>query len=277
MIEIKNLTKRYTKSMLPALDDVSFKVRNRKIYGLLGPKGAGVSTVMDIIAGVTSPTQGTVLINGYDMTKQPKEAKQQIDYLPSPPALFPDASPREYLSFVAEAKGVKGEFRDAQVKEAIALTGLISVQDRLIHGLSKYYQKRIGLAATLLGTPDVILLDEPFTGSDARTVNKMRELIRRLGQTKTVIISGHVFAELSDLCDQLVILSEGRVVFEGAPQDSSISELALGEVFAKISQQATEIPSADYEDDFSEADDEKSDEPSPEEAAETENESKEAE
>ncbi len=249
MIEIKQVTKRRAGGLKPVLDSVSFKVRNRKVYGLLGPKGAGKSTLMDIIAGVSAPTEGTVLINGYDIVKQPIEAKKQIGYLSETPALFPDMTPSEYLTFVAEARGVKGELCDAQVKEAIALTGLISVKDRLIRGISKSYRRRVGLAATLLGNPDLILLDEPTEGLDAHQVNETRELVRRLGLSKTVIISGHVLSELTSLCDHIVVLSEGRVEADDVPDALASHKPSLEDVFAALTRQSTEVPTVDYEDD----------------------------
>ncbi len=248
MIEVKHLTKRYAKGSKPALDDVSFTIRNRRIYGLLGPVGAGKSTAMNVIAGVLVPTDGTVLINGYDIYKQPIAAKRQIGYLPEQPPLFGDMTPYEYLVFIAEAKGVKGDAIDAQVKEAVALTGLVSVQDRLIRHLSKGYKQRVGIAQALLGNPDIIILDEPTEGLDARQANETWELIRRLGSSKTVIVSGHILAELTSLCDHIVILSEGRVVADDAPDALATHEPSLEDVFAALTRQATEVPTVDYED-----------------------------
>ncbi|MBQ3507126.1 MAG: ABC transporter ATP-binding protein, partial [Clostridia bacterium] len=139
MIEVKGLTKKY--GAHTAVDNVSFKIRNGRIYGLLGPNGAGKSTTMNIIAGCLSPTDGTVLINGYDICDQPIEAKRQIGYLPEQPPLFGDMTPLEYLCFVAEAKGVKDEVIDRQVKEAMTVTDLLPVKDRLIRNLSKGYRQ----------------------------------------------------------------------------------------------------------------------------------------
>lgn len=248
MIEIKQVTKRRADGLKPALDGVSFKVRNRKVCGILGPKGAGKSTIADIIAGVSAPTEGTVLINGYDIQKQAADAKKQIGYLAAPPALFTDMTPYEYLHFVAEIKGVRGELRDAQVKEAVALTGLTSVQDCLIRGISGSMKQRVGLAATLLGTPDVILLDESMEGMSATQINETRQLIRRLAQTKTVIVTGCVLVDMMDLCDQIVILSEGRVVADGTLDELAAHEPPLEEVFAALTRRAVEVPTVDYED-----------------------------
>ena len=210
MIEVKGLTKKY--GAHTAVDNVSFKIRNGHIYGLLGPNGAGKSTTMNIIAGCLSPTDGTVLINGYDICDQPIEAKRQIGYLPEQPPLFGDMTPFEYLCFVAEAKGVKDDLIDRQVKEAMTVTDLIPVKDRLIRNLSKGYRQRVGIAQTMLGSPDIIILDEPTVGLDPKQLTEIRALIRKLSEKLTVIVSSHILSEISELCDHVIILSEGKVV-----------------------------------------------------------------
>ena len=210
MIEVKNLTKVYGKNK--AVDDISFKIRNGHIYGLLGPNGAGKSTTMNIIAGCLAPTDGTVLINGYDVCRQPVEAKRQIGYLPEQPPLFGDMTPYEYLCFVAEAKGVKDDQIDRQVKDAMKHTDIAAVQDRLIRNLSKGYRQRVGIAQTMLGKPDIIILDEPTVGLDPQQLTEVRALIRKLGEKQTVIVSSHILSEIAELCDHVIILSGGRVV-----------------------------------------------------------------
>ena len=210
MIEVKGLTKKY--GAHTAVDNVSFKIRNGHIYGLLGPNGAGKSTTMNIIAGCLSPTDGTVLINGYDICDQPIEAKRQIGYLPEQPPLFTDMTPFEYLCFVAEAKGVKDDLIDRQVKEAMTVPALIPVKDRLIRHLSQGYRQRVGIAQTMLGTPDINILDEPTVGLDPKQLTEIRALIRKLGEKLTVIVSSHILSEISELCDHVIILSEGKVV-----------------------------------------------------------------
>ena len=207
MIEVQNLTKVYGGKT--AVEDVSFKIRNGRIYGLLGPNGAGKSTTMNIIAGCLSPTEGTVLINGYDVCDQPLEAKRQIGYLPEQPPLFTDMTPAEYLTFVAEAKGVSDEIIDRQVKEAMAVTDLVSVKNRLIRNLSKGYRQRVGIAQAILGAPDIVILDEPTVGLDPQQLTEIRALIRKLGEKLTVIISSHILSEIAELCDHVIILSEG--------------------------------------------------------------------
>ncbi len=210
MIEVKDLTKKY--GSRTAVDHISFKIRNGRIYGLLGPNYAGKSTTTNMIAGSLAPTEGTVLINGYDICEQPLEAKRQIGYLPEQPPLFGDMTPFEYLCFVAEAKGVQDEIIDRQVKEAMSVTDILSVKDRLIRNLSKGYRQRVGIAQTMLGSPDIIILDEPTVGLDPKQLTEIRALIRKLGEKLTVIVSSHILSEISELCDHVIILSEGRVV-----------------------------------------------------------------
>ena len=218
MIEVQNLTKVYGGKT--AVENVSFKIRNGRIYGLLGPNGAGKSTTMNIIAGCLSPTEGTVLINGYDICDQPTEAKRQIGYLPEQPPLVTDMTPAEYLTFVAEAKGVSDDLLDRQVKEVMNVTDLLSVKDRLIRNLSKGFRQRVGIAQAMLGNPDIIILDEPTVGLDPQQLTEIRSLVRKLGEKLTVIISSHILSEISELCDHVIILSEGHVV-----ADSSMAEL----------------------------------------------------
>ena len=218
LIEVKGLTKVYGNKT--AVENVSFKIRNGRIYGLLGPNGAGKSTTMNIIAGCLSPTEGTVLVNGYDVCTQPIEAKRQIGYLPEQPPLFTDMTPLEYLTFVAEAKGVADDLIDRQVKEAMNLTDLVAVKDRLIRNLSKGYRQRVGIAQAILGSPDIVILDEPTVGLDPQQLQEIRALIRKLGSKLTVILSSHILSEISELCDHVIIISEGHVV-----ADSSMADL----------------------------------------------------
>ena len=210
MIEVQNLTKVYGGKT--AVENVSFKIRNGRIYGLLGPNGAGKSTTMNIMTGCLSPTEGTVLINGYDICDQPIEAKRQIGYLPEQPPLFVDMTPAEYLTFVAEAKGVSDELIDRQVKEAMQVTDILSVKDRLIRNLSKGYRQRVGIAGAIVGNPEVIIFDEPTNGLDPKQIIDIRSLIRELGKERTIILSTHILSEVKAVCDRILIINEGKIV-----------------------------------------------------------------
>jgi len=210
LIEVKHLTKIYGDHT--AVDDMSFTITPGKIYGLLGPNGAGKSTTMNMVTGCLAATSGTVLINGHDIYQDPIAAKRCIGYLPEIPPLYTDMTPYEYLSFVAEAKGVDGERAVRQVKEVMELTQIEEMRDRLIKNLSKGYRQRVGIAQAMLGDPDIIILDEPTVGLDPKQIIEIRELIRMLGESKTVILSSHILAEISAVCDHVLIISHGKLV-----------------------------------------------------------------
>ena len=215
MIQVKHLTKAYGDTL--AVDDISFDIEEGKIYGFLGPNGAGKSTTMNMITGCLCPTSGTVLINGKDVVEDPIEAKKAIGYLPEIPPLYPDMTPYEYLTFVAEAKGLDAEVTYRKVNEVMALTALTDVADRLIGNLSKGYCQRVGIAQAILGDPAIVILDEPTVGLDPKQIIEIRDLIRTLGKTKTVILSSHILAEISAVCDHIMILSGGRLVANDTP------------------------------------------------------------
>ena len=211
MIEVNHITKRYGEHI--ALDDVSFTLRNDRIYGLLGPNGAGKSTTMNILTGCLAPSEGEVTVNGYDLYKHSLEAKKQIGYLPERPPVYGDMTVYEYLDFVAEAKGIRSaDVREGQVERVMKATDTADVSDRLIKNLSKGFQQRVGIAQALLGDPSIIILDEPMVGLDPRQVMEMRALIRKLAHNRTVIVSSHILALISEICDHIIILANGRVV-----------------------------------------------------------------
>lgn len=210
MIEVKNLVKRYGSHL--AVDHLSFTVEEGHIYGFLGPNGAGKSTTMNMMTGYIGPTEGSIMINGHDMLENPEEAKKCIGYLPELPPLYMDMTPREYLHFAAELKGIAKNKIEASVADVMATTGIEDVADRLIKNLSKGYKQRVGLAQALLGYPEVIILDEPTVGLDPAQIIEIRELIRSLGKKHTVILSSHILSEISAVCDDVLILSHGRLV-----------------------------------------------------------------
>jgi len=210
LIEVKNLTKKYGKTT--AVDNISFNIEKGKIYGFLGPNGAGKSTTMNIITGCISATSGSVAINGHDMVTDSIAAKSLIGYLPEIPPLYPDMTPYEYLMFVAMAKGMDKLSASMQIRDVITLTSLEEVKDRLICNLSKGFRQRVGIAQAMLGSPEIIILDEPTVGLDPKQIIEIRELIRRLGQMKTIILSSHILAEIATLCDHVIIIHKGRLV-----------------------------------------------------------------
>ncbi len=217
MIEVKNLSKNYGSHT--AVKDLSFTVESGQVYGFLGPNGAGKSTTMNIITGCLAATQGQVLIDGYDIFDNPKEAKKKIGYLPELPPVYPDMSVYEYLLFVARAKGVAKAEIKAQVDAVMTKTGISDVSRRIIKVLSKGYRQRVGIAQALLGDPETIILDEPMVGLDPKQIIEMRELIRQLGTDHTVILSSHILSEISAICDRVMIISKGRLVAVDTPEN----------------------------------------------------------
>lgn len=209
MIEISHLVKKYGSHT--AVDDLSLTVEPGRIYGFLGPNGAGKSTTMNIVTGYLGATSGEVKINGYDILKQPEEAKKCIGYLPEVPPLYMDMTVEEYLNFAAELKMEKSARKKA-VEEAMELAGISEKKERLIRNLSKGYRQRVGLAQAVLGYPEVIILDEPTVGLDPRQIIEMRELILKLGETHTVILSSHILSEVREVCDYIFIISDGKLV-----------------------------------------------------------------
>ncbi len=210
MIEISHLVKKYGNHT--AVDDVSLTMEPGRIYGFLGPNGAGKSTTMNIVTGYLGATGGEVKINGFDILKQPEEAKKCIGYLPEIPPLYMDMSVEEYLNFAAELKALKKKLRKQYVAEAMELMMISDMKNRLIRNLSKGYRQRVGLAQAVLGYPEVIILDEPTVGLDPKQILEIRELIKKLGEKHTVILSSHILSEVSEVCDYIFIISKGKLV-----------------------------------------------------------------
>ncbi|MCI7254149.1 MAG: ABC transporter ATP-binding protein [Bacteroidales bacterium] len=217
MIEVSHLSKSY--GSRPAVQDLSFTVPDGQIYGLLGPNGAGKSTIMNILTGYLAPTEGEVKVAGFRLPEQAQRAKACVGYLPEQPPLYPEMTVQEYLDFVAELKGVKHAQRKQQVLAAARRTGLEEVLPRVIRSLSKGYRQRVGIAQALLGSPQLIILDEPTVGLDPAQVIEIRNLIRELGKAHTVILSSHILSEVQAVCDQVLIIAHGRLVAMGTPNE----------------------------------------------------------
>ena len=217
MIEVSHLSKNY--GSRPAVEDLSFTVGDGQIFGLLGPNGAGKSTIMNILTGYIAPTSGEVKVAGFSLPEQAQQAKACVGYLPEQPPLYPEMTVQEYLDFAAELKGVRRADRKEQVRRAVRRTGLEEVLPRLIRSLSKGYRQRVGIAQALLGSPKLIILDEPTVGLDPAQVIEIRKLIRELGKAHTVILSSHILSEVQAVCSQVLILSKGHLVAVGAPEE----------------------------------------------------------
>ena len=217
MIEVSHLSKNY--GSRPAVEDLSFTVGDGQIFGLLGPNGAGKSTIMNILTGYIAPTSGEVKVAGFSLPEQAQQAKACVGYLPEQPPLYTEMTVQEYLDFAAELKGVRRADRKEQVRRAARRTGLEEVLPRLIRSLSKGYRQRVGIAQALLGSPKLIILDEPTVGLDPAQVIEIRKLIRELGKAHTVILSSHILSEVQAVCSQVLILSKGHLVAVGAPEE----------------------------------------------------------
>lgn len=254
MIEVKNLTKKYGNHT--AVDGLSFRIEKGRIYGFLGPNGAGKSTTMNMITGYVAASDGDVLIDGVDILKEPEKAKAMIGYLPELPPLYADMTVKEYLDFVAELKKVESSSRKEAVEKVMEQTNITDMSRRLIRNLSKGYKQRVGMAQAILGNPEVLIFDEPSVGLDPRQIIEVRDLIRELGKDHTVILSSHILSEVSAVCDHILILSGGKLVADGSPEELSammgdaggieITVIGSGETALDIIKQMPQVLSAAF-------------------------------
>lgn len=221
MIELCNVTKRY--GTVEAVSGLSFSAPDGQIVGLLGQNGAGKTTTLNMLTGYFPPTSGEVRVDGMDMLQDPRACKRHIGYLPEKPPLYDEMTVTAYLKFVCELREVKREAIAQHVQHIAATCGLTEVAGRLVGHLSKGYRQRVGIAQALCGDPDVLVLDEPTVGLDPKQVREIRELIRQLGKTHTVIFSSHLLPEIQQLCDRVVILHKGKLV-----REAPMSELTGG-------------------------------------------------
>lgn len=216
MITVKNVTKRYGK--FKAIDNISFEINDGEIVGLLGPNGAGKSTTMNILTGFIEPTEGEVIINGYNISKKTKKAKKCIGYMPEGVPLYKDMTVKEFVTYMAELKGVKKDKIKESVEQAIQDTWLQNVRKVLIKNLSKGYKQRVSMAGALVGNPEIIILDEPTVGLDPKQIIEIRNLIKKLGKNHTLIISSHILSEISQICEKVIIINKGQIVAVDSPE-----------------------------------------------------------
>ena len=238
MIEVSHLTKRYGGHT--AVSDLSFTIEKGQIYGFLGPNGAGKSTTMNIMTGCLAASEGEVRIDGHDIFEEPQQAKRLIGYLPEQPPLYLDRTPREYLTFVGRAKGIKDKTLPEQIGRVMEVTQITDVADRLIKHLSKGYRQRVGIAQALLGDPEVVILDEPTVGLDPKQIIEIRSLIQSLGQKHTVILSSHILSEVQAVCQTILIISKGHLVACDTPEN--LERLFSGSAAVDLTVEAGEAP-----------------------------------
>ena len=217
MIQVENVTKRY--GSFTAVNNISFEIDEGEIVGFLGPNGAGKSTTMNMITGFIEPTEGKIIVDGYDISKKSKKAKKQIGYMPEGVPLYSDLTVKEFVTYMAELKGCERNTKKEKVQKVIEQTGLIDVQNKLTKNLSRGYKQRVSMAGALVGDPKVIILDEPTVGLDPKQVTEIRSLIKELGKNHTVILSSHILSEVSQICNRVIIINKGKIVAIDTPEN----------------------------------------------------------
>jgi len=217
VIEVKNITKKY--GNFTAVDNINFKIEEGEIIGLLGPNGAGKSTTMNMITGYIEPTEGEIIVNGYDISKKPKKAKAQIGYMPEGVPLYSDLTVKEFVTYMAELKKVDRKTRKEKVEKIIEQTGLKDVEKKLTRNLSRGYKQRVSMAGALVGEPKILILDEPTVGLDPKQITEIRALIKELGKTHTVILSSHILSEVNQICNKVIIINKGKIVAIDTPEN----------------------------------------------------------
>jgi len=210
MITVKELTKRYARNT--AVDHISFEIQKGQIVGFLGPNGAGKTTTMRMLTCFMPPTAGTATVAGFDVLEEPMEVKKRIGYLPEAPPLYPEMRTGEYLEFVGRLKGLSNAELGKRVDYVCERCAVADVREKLISKLSKGYRQRIGLAQAIIHNPEVLILDEPTAGLDPKQINETRDLIKSLAGDHTIILSTHILPEVEQTCEQVIIISKGKVI-----------------------------------------------------------------
>jgi ABC-2 type transport system ATP-binding protein len=229
-IVVENITKTYGSQK--ALDNLSFTVKTGEILGFLGPNGAGKTTTMKAITGYLSPNKGDIKVGNYSVLEQAEVVKKQIGYLPEHNPLYLEMPVIDYLKFIGELQGVPKSKINMRVKEMILTVGLDKEKHKKTGELSKGYRQRVGLAAALIHDPQVLIFDEPTTGLDPNQIIEIRELIKKIGKEKTVILSSHILAEVEATCDRVLIINNGKIVADGTPDE--LRKKAQGSEVLKI-------------------------------------------
>ena len=217
MIQVENVTKKYGSFI--AVNNINFEIEEGEIVGFLGPNGAGKSTTMNMITGFIEPSSGRIIVDGYDISKKPKKAKKQIGYMPEGVPLYTDLTVKEFVTYMAEIKGVDRKEKKNKVQEVLEKTGLLDVQNKLTKNLSRGYKQRVSMAGALVGNPKVIILDEPTVGLDPKQVTEIRALIKELGKEHTVILSSHILSEVSQICNRVIIINKGEIIAIDTPEN----------------------------------------------------------
>lgn len=232
MIEVKNLTKKYGKVV--AVDNINFTINDGEIIGLLGPNGAGKSTTMNMITGYIEPTEGTIVIDGYDISKKPRKAKREIGYMPEGVPLYTDMTVKEFVTYMAEIKKVDRKTRKEKIEKIIEETGLKDVEKKLTRNLSRGYKQRVSMAGALVGEPKILILDEPTVGLDPKQITEIRNLIKELGKTHTVILSSHILSEVSQICQKVIIINKGKIIAVDTPENLENKVASKNDIYVTV-------------------------------------------
>ena len=239
MIEVKHVTKKY--GNFTAVDDINFTIKNDEIVGFLGPNGAGKSTTMNMITGYIEPTSGKIIVNDYEISKDPKKVKRQICYMPESTPLYNDLTVREFVNYMADLKYVKRKDKKEKVDKVLQDVGLTDVQKKLIRNLSRGYKQRVSMAGALIGDPKVLILDEPTVGLDPKQITEIRDLIRKLGKNHTVILSSHILSEVSQICEKVIIINKGKVLAVDTPSNLEEKFEEENRIFVTVEDEKNKI------------------------------------
>jgi len=239
VIEVKNVTKKYGKVV--AVDNISFTIKDGEIIGLLGPNGAGKSTTMNMITGFIEPTEGTIVIDGFDIEKKPRKAKKEIGYMPEGVPIYTDMTVKEFVTYMAEIKKVDRKTRKEQVEKIIEETGLKDVEKKLTRNLSRGYKQRVSMAGALVGEPKILILDEPTVGLDPKQITEIRNLIKSLGKTHTIILSSHILSEVSQICQKVIIINKGKIIAVDTPENLENKVTNKNDIYVTVEDTESKI------------------------------------
>ena len=217
MIKVKNVTKQYGDYV--AVNNMSFEIKEGEIVGFLGPNGAGKTTTMNMITGYIEPSKGSIEINNYNVSKKPRKAKREIGYMAETTPLYNELTPREFIQYMAELKGVSRKERKAEIERVLKAVNIEDVQNKLIKNISRGYRQRVSLAGALVGNPKVLILDEPTVGLDPKQITQIRALIKSLGKDHTVLLSSHILSEISQICEKVIIINNGKLIAIDTPEN----------------------------------------------------------
>ena len=239
MIEVKNVTKKYGKVV--AVDNISFTIKDGEIIGLLGPNGAGKSTTMNMITGFIEPTEGTIVIDGFDIEKKPRKAKKEIGYMPEGVPIYTDMTVKEFVTYMAEIKKVDRKTRKEQVEKIIEETGLKDVEKKLTRNLSRGYKQRVSMAGALVGEQKILILDEPTVGLDPKQITEIRNLIKSLGKKHTIILSSHILSEVSQICQKVIIINKGKIIAVDTPENLENKVTNKNDIYVTVEDMENKI------------------------------------